>query len=99
MKASGVSLMDAIVAQNKTMLLKMDTQQAFLNDDIGDGKFYIRPPDWSPSSLVAWAGTHLLPKGHVLLMMKSMYGTRQSARQWFPDEWKCANIMLSTMRK
>ena len=73
MKASEVRLMVAIAAQNKTKLLKTDTKQAFLNGDIGDEKIYIRPPDWWPEPV---------PKGHALLLMKSMYGTRQAARQW-----------------
>jgi hypothetical protein len=46
MKASEVRLMVAIAAQNETKLIKTDTnlKQAFLNDDIGDKKIYIRPP-------------------------------------------------------
>ncbi len=72
MKASEVRLMVAIAAQNKTKLLKTDIKQAFLNGDIGDEKIYIRPPDWRPEPM---------PKGHELLLMKSMYCTRQAARQ------------------
>jgi hypothetical protein len=67
MKASEVRLMVAIAAQNKTKLLKTDTKQAFLNGEIGDEKIYIRPPDWWPEPV---------PKGHALLLMKSMYSTR-----------------------
>ncbi len=73
MKASEVRRMVAIAAQNKTKLLKTDTNQAFLYGDIGDEKIYIRPPDWGPEPV---------PKGHALLLMKRMYGTRQAARQW-----------------
>jgi len=73
MKASEVRLMVAIAAQHGTKLIKSDTKQAFLNGDIGDEKIYIRPPDWWPEPV---------PKGHALQLMKSMYGTRQAARQW-----------------
>jgi hypothetical protein len=47
--------------------------QAFLHGDMGDEKIYIRPPDWWPEKV---------PYGHALQLMKSMYGTRQAARQW-----------------
>jgi hypothetical protein len=73
MKASEVRLMVAVAAQHGNKLLKSDTKQAFLNGDIGDEKIYIRPPDWWPEPV---------PKGHALKLMKSMYGTRQAARQW-----------------
>ncbi len=73
MKASDVRLMVAIAAQYGCQLLKTDTKQAFLNGEIGDEKIYIRPPDWWPEPV---------PQGHALLLMKSMYGTRQAARQW-----------------
>jgi hypothetical protein len=73
MKASVVRLMVTIAAQNKTKLLKTDTKQAFLNGDIGDEKMYIRPPDWWPEPV---------PKGHALLLMKSLYHTLQAAGQW-----------------
>jgi hypothetical protein len=36
-------------------------------------KIYICPPDWWPVPV---------PQGHALLLMKSMYGTRQAARRW-----------------
>jgi hypothetical protein len=73
MKASEVRLMVAIAAQYGCKLLKTDTKQAFLNGEIRDEKIYIRPPDWWPEPV---------PQGHALLLMKSMYGTRQAARQW-----------------
>ncbi len=47
-----------------------------------DEKVYtsIRPPDWRPEQI---------PKGHVLLLLKSMYGTKQTARRWHMriSEW------------
>jgi hypothetical protein len=46
MKASEVRLMVAIAAQHGCKLLKTDTEQAFLNGEIGGEKIYIRPPDW-----------------------------------------------------
>ena len=53
-------------------MMKSDTKQAFLNGKIGTELMYIRPPDWWPE---------LVPEGYVLQLMKSMYGTRQAARQ------------------
>jgi hypothetical protein len=40
---------------------------------MGTEIIYIRAPDWWPEQI---------PYGHVLQLMKSMYGTRQAARQW-----------------
>ncbi len=39
---------------------------------MGDNKVYIRPPDWWPDPI---------PEGHVLLLLKSIYGTKQAARR------------------
>ncbi len=38
-----------------------------------DEKVYILPPDWWPEPI---------PDGHVLLLLKSMYDTKQAARLW-----------------
>ena len=73
MKATEVRLFLAKAAQMGLAVFKSDTKQAFLNGDIGTELLYIRPPDWWPE---------LVPEGHVLQLMKSMYGTRQAARQW-----------------
>jgi hypothetical protein len=40
---------------------------------MGDDVVYIRPPDWWPEPI---------PEGHVLLLLKSIYGTKQAARRW-----------------
>jgi hypothetical protein len=40
---------------------------------MGDDVVYIRPPDWWPEPV---------PEGHVFLLLKSIYGTRQAARKW-----------------
>ena len=73
MKASEVRLAFDIAARANLSVYKTDTKQAFLNADIGKEVIYIRPPDWWPEQV---------PKGDVLQLMKSMYGTRQAARQW-----------------
>ncbi len=70
MKAAEVFM--AIAAKNGLTVFKSDTKQAFLNGEIGE-KIYIRAPGWWPERV---------PEGHALLLMKSMYGTRQAARQW-----------------
>ena len=54
-------------------MFKSDTKQVFLNGEIRDEKIYICVPDWWPERV---------PEGHALLLMKSMYGTRQAAWQW-----------------
>ena len=56
--------------------MSYDTKQAFLNGEISTELMYIRPPDWWPEPV---------PEGYVLQLMKSMYCTRQAARQW--HEW------------
>ena len=73
MKAAEVRLFMVIAAKHCLNLFKSDTKLAFLHGDIGDEKIYVRPPDWWPEHV---------PHGHVLELMKSMYGTRQAARQW-----------------
>ena len=73
MKAAEVRLFMAIAAQNGPDGFKSDTKQAFLNGEKGEEKIYIRAPDWWPEPV---------PEGHALMLMKSMYGTRQAARQW-----------------
>jgi hypothetical protein len=68
--------MVAITAQYGCKMFKTDTKQAFSNGEIGDEKsekIYIHPPDWWPEPV---------PQGYALLLMKSMYGTRQEPRQW-----------------
>jgi hypothetical protein len=73
MKAAEVLLFMAIAAKHCLTVFKSNTKQAFLNGEIGDEKIYILAPDW-------WS--ERVPEGHGLLLMKSMYGTRQAARQW-----------------
>jgi hypothetical protein len=38
-----------------------------------DDVVYIRPPDWWPEPI---------PEGHIFLLLKSIYATRQAARKW-----------------
>ncbi len=38
-----------------------------------DKQVHIRPQDWWPEPI---------PEGHVLLLLTSMYGTKQAARRW-----------------
>jgi hypothetical protein len=74
LKAPEARLLAAIAAEHGCPLLKTDTLQAFLYGEMEeDEKVYIRPPDWWPEPI---------PEGHVLLLLKSMYGTKQAARRW-----------------
>ena len=60
-------------AEHGTKLFKTDCKQAFLYGDMDDVEIYIKKPDWWPE---------VIPDGHVLLLCKSVYGTRQAARKW-----------------
>ena len=73
LKSPEARLLAAIAAEHGCPLLKTDTRQAFLYGDMGEDKVYIRPPDWWPEPI---------PEGHVLLLLKSIYGTKQAARRW-----------------
>ena len=77
LKAPEARLLAAIAAEHGCPLLKTDTRQAFLYGEMGEDEgVYIRPPDW-------WS--EQIPDGHVthvLLLLKSMYGTKQAAQRW-----------------
>jgi hypothetical protein len=70
LKAPEARLLAAIAAEYGCPLLKTDTKQAFRYKDMGDYKVYIRLPDWWPEPI---------PEGHVLLLLKGIYGTKQSS--------------------
>ncbi len=72
MKTAEVRLFVAIAAQNGIKVFKIDTKQAFVNGERGEEQTYIRAPDWWPEPV---------SEGHALMLMKSMYGTQQAARQ------------------
>ena len=73
LKAAEGRLLMAIAAANGHKIYKTDTKQAFLYGDMGDDVVYLQPPDWWPEPI---------PEGHVLLLVKSIYGTKQAARKW-----------------
>jgi hypothetical protein len=73
LKAQEARLIAAIAAQHGAKLFKTDCKQAFLYGDMDDVEIYIKKPDWWPVEI---------PEGHVLLLCKSVYGTRQAARKW-----------------
>jgi hypothetical protein len=74
LKAPEARLLAGIAAEYGCPLLKTDPKQEFLYGDMGDDQVYIRPPDWSPEPI---------PEGHVLFLLKSIYGTKQAARRWY----------------
>ncbi len=80
LKATEARLSAAIAAEHGCPILKTNTRQAFLYGEMGEDKAYVRPPDWWPEPV---------PEGHVLLLLKSMYGTKQAARRWHRciSEW------------
>ena len=64
----------AAISRHGTKLFKTDCKQAFLYGDMDDAEIYIKKPDWWPE---------VIPDGHVLLLCKSVHGTRQAARKWY----------------
>jgi hypothetical protein len=50
-------------------IYKTDTKQTLLYGDMGEDIVYLYPLDWWPDPI---------PEGHVLLLVKSIYGTKQS---------------------
>ena len=73
LKAAEARLLLALAAANGAKVVKTDTKQVYLYGDMGNYVVYIRPPD-----SVDRAGL----EGHVFLLLKSIYGTRQAARKW-----------------
>jgi hypothetical protein len=55
---------------------------------MGKDIVYLHPQDWWPEPI---------PEGHVLLLVKSIYGTKQAARKWYSriSEWKINNGYLA----
>ena len=72
MKNTEVRNFLAIAAMHGLRVSRCVTKQAFLNGEIGSEVLSLRPPDWWPE---------IVPEGHALRLMKSMYGTKQAARQ------------------
>jgi hypothetical protein len=74
LKSTEARILAAIAAEHSCLILKNDTRQAFPYGEMGqDEQVHIRPLDWCPEPF---------PEGHVLLLLKSMYGTKQAARRW-----------------
>jgi hypothetical protein len=73
LKAAEALLLLALAEANGSKVLKTDTKQAYLYGDMGDDVVYRRPPDWWPEPI---------PEGHVLHLLKSIYGILQTARKW-----------------
>ena len=74
LKALEARLLAVTAAEHGCPLLKTDTRQAFLYGEMEESeKVCSRPPDW-------WLEP--IQEGHVLLLLKSMYVTKQAARRW-----------------
>ncbi len=65
LKAPEGRLSAAIAAEYGCALLKTDTKRAFLHGDVQEDKVYV----WWPQPI---------PEGHVLLLLKSIFGTKQA---------------------
>jgi hypothetical protein len=73
LKAAEARLLLALAAANGNKVLKTDTKQEHLYGNMGNDVVYIRPPDrWSEP----------IPEGHVLHLLRSIYGTWQAERNW-----------------
>jgi hypothetical protein len=59
-----------ITSANGHKIYNTDTKQAFLYGDMGEDIVYLQPPDWWPEPI---------QEGHVVLLVKSIYGTKQAA--------------------
>jgi hypothetical protein len=88
LKAAEGRLLMAIAAANGHKIYKTDTKQAYLYGEMGDDVVYLHPPDWWPEPI---------PEGHVLLLVKSIYGTKQAARKWHIhiSDWMIRNGYLA----
>jgi hypothetical protein len=78
LKVSESRLLAAIAPEHSCPLWKSDTLQAFLYGEIGEEEqlpVHIRPANWL---------SKLIPEGHGLLLLESMYGKKQAraARRW-----------------
>ncbi len=76
LKATEARLSLALAAAEGAKVIKTDTnyyKASLFVWEMGDAVVYIRPPDWWPEPI---------PMGHVFLLLKSIYGTRQAARKW-----------------
>ena len=73
LKATEARLLLAFAAAEGAKVVKTDTKPAYLYGDMSDAVAYIRPPDWWPEPI---------QEGHVFLLLKNIYGTRQAARKW-----------------
>ena len=72
-EATEARLLLALAAAEGAKVVKTDTKQACLYGDMGDDVVYVRPRDWWPEPI---------QEGQVFLLLKSIYGTRQAAREW-----------------
>jgi hypothetical protein len=87
LKVSESRLLAANAPEHSCPLLKSDTRQAFLYGEIGEKEqlpVHIRPPDWLSDPI---------PEGHGLLLLRSMYDTKQAVRRWhiYLSEWMQKN--------
>jgi hypothetical protein len=78
----------AIAAANGHKIYKTDTKQAFLYGNMGEDSVYLHPSDWWPEPN---------PEGHVLLLVKSIYDTKQAEQKWHNhiSEWMINNGYLA----
>ena len=70
---TSIRMLLAFAARHDLTLRQLDIDTAFLNANIAE-KVYLDPP---PGVTV--------PPGHTLLLLKSLYGTKQASRSWWLD--------------
>ena len=73
LKSTEIKFLLAVATANGAKVVKTDAKQGYLYGDVGDDVVYFRPPDWWPEPVQV---------GHVFLLLKSIYGTRQATRKW-----------------
>jgi hypothetical protein len=83
-----------IAAANGHKIYKTDTKQAFLCGNMGQDivSRYLPPPDWWPEPI---------SEGHVLPLVKSIYGTKEAARKWhnYISGWIIKGTLQSTVKR
>ncbi len=74
LKATEARLLLPLATAEGAKVIKTETKQTYQYWDMEDDVVYsIRPSDWWPEPI---------PEGHVFLLRKSIYGTRQATRKW-----------------